>query len=779
MRFRCDQCNAQYAIADEKVGDKGVRVRCKKCGHIITVRPATEQDEDIQEQATSEERADDLELQGTSVDQAPDGDTNGTGEKQRDATTVEAGDSDQNEDEDLNSGGFDVGDAELGSALDSVFGDTEKGGGEYGEDDEELDEEDDRDFDRQSTRVFNVEEMQKVQVERDEAAGRSQESEQISDLYESARASEEMDAVRGEGDKEPGAADSRVAAEPSDEDRERVEWYAAVDEQQVGPMSLTNLQERYEEGEFDAETLVWKTGFDDWLPIFELQELSFLTAASGKAAALGSAFQEDTDFEAPPSARDFAQEEGEGEKEEEEEGEGEEEDGMFEEEDAYSSAASAFSGQDVDWKPSSISQLDSLAEEELATLKPPPDPEPESDGLNSLFGAGEDDAEESSAAGTGDMDDGDSSIIGQIAAEEEESSKLAEEERQTAERAAEEARKKVEEDALAAQEAARREREAEQRERAAPLPENVLQARQSFPKWVVYGGFGLGGILVILLGFVAYELATGSAVLPGAGVAPVAGPAAGKRATAPVAKSAGLPAEPKPAPAGDVKPVAAIGSPVGSGVDKVEGQPAKSAVEKDASTSLHAGQVKSAGEKTTKTVAAVRHKPLKKRSAAMKKKKHKQEAATVIREDPEKEPSAQKKPIRHRKSSGGILDFDDENAFAKETGGAPVAKKEKPKEVIKELPPLSNADVLGVMRKHLAEFKACNRKQQEIDRSVKGKMVVKFIINPSGRVASVATETARFKKTFVSGCISKVIKQAHFPAFGGNPKGVPFPFTVK
>ncbi|MBW1811943.1 MAG: AgmX/PglI C-terminal domain-containing protein [Deltaproteobacteria bacterium] len=83
------------------------------------------------------------------------------------------------------------------------------------------------------------------------------------------------------------------------------------------------------------------------------------------------------------------------------------------------------------------------------------------------------------------------------------------------------------------------------------------------------------------------------------------------------------------------------------------------------------------------------------------------------------------------------------------------------------------------MRKHLAEFKACNRKQQDVDRSVKGKMVVTFIINPNGRVASVGTKTARFKKTFVAGCIAKVIKQARFPEFGGKPKRVPFPFTVK
>jgi len=178
-------------------------------------------------------------------------------------------------------------------------------------------------------------------------------------------------------------------------------------------------------------------------------------------------------------------------------------------------------------------------------------------------------------------------------------------------------------------------------------------------------------------------------------------------------------------------------------------------------------------------VAAVRHKLPKKKTAARKKRKPNRETATVIKEESVKEPPAEKKPIRHRKSSGGLLDFDDENAFAKETGGAPVAKKEKPRAVEKELPPLSNADVLGVMRKHLAEFKACNRKQQQIDRSVKGKMMVKFIINPSGRVASVAIATDKFKKTFVSGCISKVIKQAHFPAFGGKPKAVPFPFKVK
>ena len=38
MKFFCDNCQAQYMISDEKVGPAGVRVRCKKCGHVIFVK---------------------------------------------------------------------------------------------------------------------------------------------------------------------------------------------------------------------------------------------------------------------------------------------------------------------------------------------------------------------------------------------------------------------------------------------------------------------------------------------------------------------------------------------------------------------------------------------------------------------------------------------------------------------------------------------------------------------------------------------------------------------
>lgn len=39
MKFECESCHAQYMIADEKVGKRGVKVKCKRCSHVIIVRP--------------------------------------------------------------------------------------------------------------------------------------------------------------------------------------------------------------------------------------------------------------------------------------------------------------------------------------------------------------------------------------------------------------------------------------------------------------------------------------------------------------------------------------------------------------------------------------------------------------------------------------------------------------------------------------------------------------------------------------------------------------------
>ncbi len=38
MKFLCEQCKAKYQIADEKVAGKTVRMKCRKCGHMIEVK---------------------------------------------------------------------------------------------------------------------------------------------------------------------------------------------------------------------------------------------------------------------------------------------------------------------------------------------------------------------------------------------------------------------------------------------------------------------------------------------------------------------------------------------------------------------------------------------------------------------------------------------------------------------------------------------------------------------------------------------------------------------
>ncbi len=67
MKFYCDSCGAKYLIGDDKVRGKVLRIRCKKCEHVIVVRepssPASSQVGSLQQlksrlQAKGAEQAD-------------------------------------------------------------------------------------------------------------------------------------------------------------------------------------------------------------------------------------------------------------------------------------------------------------------------------------------------------------------------------------------------------------------------------------------------------------------------------------------------------------------------------------------------------------------------------------------------------------------------------------------------------------------------------------------------------------------------------------------------
>ncbi|MCA9599759.1 MAG: zinc-ribbon domain-containing protein, partial [Myxococcales bacterium] len=37
MKFLCPSCKAKYQIADDKVAGRSVRMKCRKCGHMISL----------------------------------------------------------------------------------------------------------------------------------------------------------------------------------------------------------------------------------------------------------------------------------------------------------------------------------------------------------------------------------------------------------------------------------------------------------------------------------------------------------------------------------------------------------------------------------------------------------------------------------------------------------------------------------------------------------------------------------------------------------------------
>ena len=54
MKFACDKCNTRYSIADERVHGRVLKIRCKACNHVITVRepdvapmPAVDEDDPL------------------------------------------------------------------------------------------------------------------------------------------------------------------------------------------------------------------------------------------------------------------------------------------------------------------------------------------------------------------------------------------------------------------------------------------------------------------------------------------------------------------------------------------------------------------------------------------------------------------------------------------------------------------------------------------------------------------------------------------------------------
>jgi predicted Zn finger-like uncharacterized protein len=81
-----------------------------------------------------------------------------------------------------------------------------------------------------------------------------------------------------DGQKPPEATDSAV-------------WHLVIDQEQVGPMTVEEVRERFQRGEVDSEGYVWREGFGDWERLADVEQFASLAGgARADDGGLGALF---------------------------------------------------------------------------------------------------------------------------------------------------------------------------------------------------------------------------------------------------------------------------------------------------------------------------------------------------------------------------------------------------------------------------------------------------------------------------------------------------------
>ena len=62
-------------------------------------------------------------------------------------------------------------------------------------------------------------------------------------------------------------------------------WHVVINQDQVGPMTAAEIQQRFAANEIDAETYIWREGFSDWLPIAQVDTFTAFVASGSTTAA--------------------------------------------------------------------------------------------------------------------------------------------------------------------------------------------------------------------------------------------------------------------------------------------------------------------------------------------------------------------------------------------------------------------------------------------------------------------------------------------------------------
>ncbi|MBA3539829.1 MAG: zinc-ribbon domain-containing protein, partial [Deltaproteobacteria bacterium] len=62
-------------------------------------------------------------------------------------------------------------------------------------------------------------------------------------------------------------------------------WHVVINQDQVGPMTAGEVQQRFAAGEIDGETFAWREGFGDWLPLAQVDTFAAFVASGSTTTA--------------------------------------------------------------------------------------------------------------------------------------------------------------------------------------------------------------------------------------------------------------------------------------------------------------------------------------------------------------------------------------------------------------------------------------------------------------------------------------------------------------
>jgi predicted Zn finger-like uncharacterized protein len=260
MRFVCESCRAQYMINDDKVGPKGVKVRCRKCGYVITVKRA----EAVKALAATPTplASDPDDAMATQVMQtplvAPEATLEGEGPADLTnplnatappasvtsatppATPVET---EQHQKTATKDSFLGADDDEIGAVFDQVL--------------------------KTGPSVVPKDAMEGALGALGDA-GLFDDDRQMTKVIDAATVAQLA--------RESGVSDTTKTVEKKLEVVPETNWFVAINEKQTGPLTLEKVKEHWDRGEIGPDSLCWREGYGDWIPLSEVNALASVLA---------------------------------------------------------------------------------------------------------------------------------------------------------------------------------------------------------------------------------------------------------------------------------------------------------------------------------------------------------------------------------------------------------------------------------------------------------------------------------------------------------------------